>query len=511
MSSIIDSLKKLLLQQRPTLFTPHPLAKLTHNEKLSYLSFVALPIAVNRPSSELETSAFLALSQRLDMDEHEGQKIWQERNTMLSHDIAKGLVQLVQQDRRWHCLCDSIWIQIQQPLDPEDQQTTQYMAQLLGINAPLLTQLYQIMSSVLAHNTVEALRQANRLPAHATLYPLLKQAIAGIPRIGHHINNTSWQNYHLRYRTKLAINQYEHHNEVFASFTADGNQLMVLYHATKEPNSSSDTLAQLGCFDSRHGERIKTVKLQGQIDHGPDHKNHVCTFSPDGNWLFYSYTRTGHVNGRTNFVHNTFSGECLYVTHDIERAHFSLDNRFLGFKGSLLNLNHLKMHHLQDARIEVAPILGFNHAMSRHKDGGIALWDLHTGNYLKHLSKNSVNLYAISPDEEWVLIDKLEQLNINTGNMRWQHCVDADLSLPCYSPDGAWLAAIFNDVNVVIYHAATGERVALFAHNTPSPCSLSFSPDSQQLLISGGGYYAKAAKYIQSFCVFSCQEEIEAE
>ena len=96
---------------------------------------------------------------------------------------------------------------------------------------------------------------------------------------------------------------------------------------------------------------------------------------------------------------------------------------------------------------------------------------------------------AISPDSNWLLVDHLIQINLSTGEMRWQHVgIKGDLTDACYSSNGAWLAAVLDSANIVIYDAATGERVAFFAHNLNTVSSLSFSPDSEQLLVSGYSY-----------------------
>lgn len=505
MSKIIDTLKVLRLQQRPVLFEPHPLLSESAAVKLRYLAFVALPITTSRSNDVLEKAAFLALAQGLDISKDDALEIWQERDSLLTEDITKGVAQLIATETRWACLCDSIWIQTQQQLSldiaTEDQQATELLAQLLGIHDEFLAQLYEVLATIATQKQVKAMRTANRLPRNPSLTPLLTQAIAQIPHKPYQLSRADWQAYRQLYYKQIGNGSDEHRNYFALTFSTDGTELLgFLLDKNHTPH--------LIRMNSEDGAQLKVIALQNQSELGSDYKGFWCQFSADKKWVVYYYYRDFYSDDNYTYVHNTEIGMRLYqIEHkSIKRGAFNSNSSYLGLNNAILNLNSLKSQPLADANGYI--VLSNELAIARHNKGGIALWDIHTGDYIKHLTESNFYPQTLSPDNIWLLVDGLEQINLSTGEMRWQHAIEGNLSYGCYSPNGAWVAAALDSDNIVIYDAATGERVAFFAHNVDTVNSLNFSPDSEQLLVSGSG--SRSTKTNRSFCLFSCATVVAA-
>lgn len=498
MSNIIDTLKVLRQQQRPVLFEPHPLLSEPAAVKLRYLAFVALPITISRSNDVLEKAAFLALAQGLDISKDDALEIWQERDSLLTEDITKGVAQLIATETRWACLCDSIWIQRQQQLSldiaTEDQQATELLAQLLGIHDEFLAQLYEVLATIATQKQVKAMRTANRLPRNPSLTPLLTQAIANIPHKPYQLSHVDWQAYRQLYSKPWGYRHYNQHNYFALTFSPDGTELLGFL-------LNDDNTPHLARLTSKDGKKLNPIALQHQsvIDHSDC--SFWCEFSANKQWIAYGYTRKEY---KYLYVHNAETGVRLYrfEAKSINLGQFSPDNRYLGLNNAVLNLNSLASQPLADANGYI--VFSDDLAIARHSKGGIGLWDIHTGDYIKHLTEYDLYPRTLSPDCLWLLVNNLQQMNLSTGELRWQHAIEGNLSYPCYSPNGAWLAAVLDAANIVIYDAATGERVALFANEVGSVHSLNFSPDSEHLLVSG---YNSSQR---SFCLFSCAEVVEA-
>ncbi len=498
MSNIIDTLKVLRLQQRPVLFEPHPLLSEPAAVKLRYLAFVALPITTSRSNDVLEKAAFLALAQGLDMSKDDALEIWQERDSLLTEDITKGVAQLIATETRWACLCDSIWIQRQQQLSldiaTEDQQATELLAQLLGIHDEFLAQLYEVLATIATQKQAKAMRTANQLPRNPSLTPLLTQAIAQIPHKPYQLSRADWQAYRQLYCKKVGNRSNADLNYLALTFSTDGTELLSFLL----DNNSTPHLMRM---NSEDGAQLKTIALQNQSSLSSNYTNFWCRFSADKKWVVYSYDYSDKTYAH---VHNTETGERLNQSgaKSVNKGAFNPNSSYLGLNNAILNLNSLKSQPLADANGYI--VLSNELAIARHTKAGIGLWDIHTGDYIKHLTESDLYPITLSPDNIWLLVGKLQQINLSTGEMRWQHAIEGNLSYTCYSPNGAWLAAVLDSANIVIYDAATGERVALFAHNVGTVNSLNFSPDSEQLLVSG------STSSNRSFCLFSCATVVAA-
>ena len=500
MSKIIDSLKVLRLQQRPVLFEPHPLLSEPAAVKLRYLAFVALPITISRSNDVLEKAAFLALAQGLDISKDDALEIWQERDSLLTEDITKGVAQLIATETRWACLCDSIWIQRQQQLSldiaTEDQQATELLAQLLGIHDEFLAQLYEVLATIATQKQAKAMRTANRLPRNPSLTPLLTQAIAQIPHKPYQLSRADWQAYRQLYCKKVGNRSDANLNYFALTFSTDGTELLSFLL----DNNNTPHLMRM---NSEDGAQLKTIALQHQSNLDSYCNYLWCQFSADKKWIVYHHYHSRQEKYYT-YVHNAETGIRLYQfeAKSVNEGAFNPNSSYLGLNNAILNLNSLKRQPLADANGYI--VLSNELAIARHTKAGIGLWDIHTGDYIKHLTESDLYPITLSPDNIWLLVGKLQQINLSTGEMRWQHYIEGDLTDACYSPNGAWVAAILDKANIVIYDAATGERVALFAHNVESVDSLNFSPDSEQLLVSG------STRDNRSFCLFSCATVVAA-
>lgn len=498
MSNIIDTLKVLRQQQRPVLFDPHPLISEPAAVKLRYLAFVALPISSSRGNDVLEKAAFLALAQVLTINKDDALEIWQERDSLLSEDIIKGVNQLITTETRWACLCDSIWIQTQQQMSTdiatEDQQATELMAQLLGIHDDFLAQLYALLASIATQKQTKAMRAANRLQRNPSLTPLLTQAIANIPHKPYQLSRVDWQAYRMLYSKLWGYRNPGCRNYFALTFSPDGTQLLGFL-------LNDDDTPHLARLTSKDGKKLNPIALQHQSVIDYSDCSFWCEFSANKQWIAYGYTSK---QNNYLYVHHTETGVRLYQfeAKSINLGLFSPDNRYLGLNNAVLNLNSLVSQPLADANGYV--VFSDELAIARHSKGGIGLWDIHTGEYIKQLTEADCYPQTISPDCLWLLLNNLQQMNLSTGELRWQHAIEGNLSYPCYSPNGAWLAAVLDAANIVIYDATTGERVALFANEVGRVHSLEFSPDSEQLLVSG---YNGSQR---SFCLFSCAEVVEA-
>jgi WD40 repeat protein len=87
-----------------------------------------------------------------------------------------------------------------------------------------------------------------------------------------------------------------------------------------------------------------------------------------------------------------------------------------------------------------------------------------------------VRLWQFGPDETWIDLPALER----PGQRAWRLA---------FSPDGAWLAAGWEDGQVWVYALQSGQALAkLAAHGRPA-AALAFSPDGRWL--ASGGYDAR--------------------
>ena len=359
MSNIIDTLKVLRLQQRPVLFEPHPLLSEPAAVKLRYLAFVALPITISRSNDVLEKAAFLALAQGLDISKDDALEIWQERDSLLTEDITKGVAQLIATETRWACLCDSIWIQRQQQLSvdiaAEDQQATELLAQLLGIHDEFLAQLYEVLATIATQKQAKAMRTANQLPRNPSLTPLLTQAIAQIPHKPYQLSRADWQNYYNGYFNNMGSpNTSKYQNYIALNFSADGSELLGLV-------SKKEVILQLAYYKANTGEGLRTINLQNGFNADDRKSQFKCQFSGDRNWVVYWYF--GITNGCK--IHKTETGECLYqFASKADMGSFSPNSAYLGLNNAVLNLNSLISESLADANGYI--VLSNELAIARH-------------------------------------------------------------------------------------------------------------------------------------------------
>lgn len=491
MRNIINNLKMLCLQHCTVLFDPHPLLAEPEAVKLHYLAFVALPIATNRTNDVLAKSTFLALAKSLNINKDDGLKIWQERDNILDENISKVINQLITTETQCACLCDSIWIQKQQAAtasnEKEDQQAIALIAKLLGIHNDLLVQLYNMLVIIATQKQIKV----DRLPDNKNLISLLSQPIAQAPQSPDQFNCMDWQDYQLLYRQKKVALE-RPLNYIALNFSADGSKLLGFMW-------DNDNTPQLIYFETDTGKELQTINLQHEIRLDKFSGYALSQFSNDRQWVFYQYENRSSGKNKSYFhLHNAKTGEHLYKFKSNDwtpSGSFSPNSQYLAIKEAVLNLNSLNSQPLSKADGYI--VLTNELAIAKHSKGGIALWNLQTGDYIKHLTKLDYYPIDISSDSIWLLVDKLQQINLSTGKLRWKKAIEGKFSNACYSPNGALLAAIHKE-NIIIYDAATGEQITLFAHTVGDVHSLNFSPNNKQLLVSG------LDKTNRQFCLFSC-------
>ncbi len=129
-------------------------------------------------------------------------------------------------------------------------------------------------------------------------------------------------------------------------------------------------------------------------------------------------------------------------------------------------------------------------------DRMLRFWDRARGEQLPLALQHEhpIVFVAFAPDDQTLLTGTsggtIQRWDAKTGYKHGQPTVEKNLHLAALSPDGRWLATDTLDYSVRIRHASNLDLALLLPH-TSAVQAISFSPDSQTLLIGGSDNVAR--------------------